>query len=198
MKPSVKKVIVSVGALVALVLVTCGLTGCNWFGNDDKGSNSSVSQNSGTPAPEIPGLPPDPGEAGKATLAGIDFDNDGVRDDIQRYIAMTYPNSAKTRAALTQYAKVVQNAILDANDKQKSVQHGQEVSEASECLTYVLGSVIPSRQAKTALRPIILNTDARTKVYLTYNDQLGGEVFPGTPDSQIASTCKFDLSTLPN
>jgi hypothetical protein len=40
-------------------------------------------------------LPPDPGEAGKVTLAGIDSDNDGVRDDIQRYIALTYPNSEK-------------------------------------------------------------------------------------------------------
>jgi len=34
-------------------------------------------------------LPPNPGEAGKATLQGIDSDNDGVRDDIQRYIALT-------------------------------------------------------------------------------------------------------------
>jgi len=31
-------------------------------------------------------LPPDPGEAGKATLTGIDVDRDGVRDDLQRYI----------------------------------------------------------------------------------------------------------------
>src|SRR5216683_231714 len=37
-------------------------------------------------------LPPDPGAAGKATLQGIDSDGDGVRDDIQRYIALTYPN----------------------------------------------------------------------------------------------------------
>jgi len=42
-------------------------------------------------------LPPDPGDTGKATLAGIDSDNDGVRDDIERYIWLTYPASAKTR-----------------------------------------------------------------------------------------------------
>jgi len=52
-------------------------------------------------------LPPDPGEAGKVTLEGIDSDGDGVRDDVQRYIALTYPDSEKTRLALTQHAKVV-------------------------------------------------------------------------------------------
>jgi hypothetical protein len=48
------------------------------------------------------GLPPDPGEAGKATIEGIDSDQDGLRDDIQRYIALTYPDSEKTREALRQ------------------------------------------------------------------------------------------------
>ena len=52
------------------------------------------------PNPPGDGLPPDPGEAGKATLEGIDSDQDGIRDDIQRYIALTYPDSQKTRAAL--------------------------------------------------------------------------------------------------
>jgi hypothetical protein len=36
-------------------------------------------------------LPPDPGEAGKQTMLGIDSDGDGIRDDVQRYIYLTYP-----------------------------------------------------------------------------------------------------------
>jgi len=31
-------------------------------------------------------LPADPGEAGKATVSGVDSDNDGIRDDIQRKV----------------------------------------------------------------------------------------------------------------
>ena len=46
--------------------------------------------------------------------------------------------------------------------------------------------------------PVVLNTDARNKAYFKYNDQLGGEVFMGTPHSQIASTCDINPSTLPN
>ena len=40
------------------------------------------------------GLPPDPGEAGRRTLAGIDSDRDGIRDDLQRYVALTYGDYA--------------------------------------------------------------------------------------------------------
>ena len=33
------------------------------------------------------GIPPDPGRReGNRTLLGVDSDNDGVRDDVQRYI----------------------------------------------------------------------------------------------------------------
>jgi len=53
-------------------------------------------------------LPPDPGEAGKATLAGVDSDNDGVRDDIQRWIVLSTPDSQKMREALIQGSKARQ------------------------------------------------------------------------------------------
>jgi hypothetical protein len=49
-------------------------------------------------------LPPDPGAEGKKTLLGIDTDGDGVRDDIQRYIYLTYPDDKKLRLGLTYYA----------------------------------------------------------------------------------------------
>ncbi|MGH8488103.1 MAG: hypothetical protein ACREXS_04330 [Gammaproteobacteria bacterium] len=71
-------------------------------------------------------MPPDPGEAGKAALEGIDSDGDGVRDDIQRYIALNFPDSAKTRAALTQQAKTFQSMLIGANDKSASMRNAME------------------------------------------------------------------------
>jgi len=200
MNTPTKKFIVAGGALVVLVLVSCGLTGCKlpW----SKGGNQGDSTVTNTSTAEIPGLVPDPGEAGKATLAGIITNPKGVRDDIYNFILTNHQDSEKTREALFQYAKVVQNALLDANDKQKSVKHGEEVSRASECLTYVLGNdVVAARESynmKRDLRPIILNTDARNKAYFGYNKLLRTEYFPGTPDSQIASTCDFNAVSLPN
>jgi hypothetical protein len=50
-----------------------------------------VSPNVAAPTDCIPqhlaNLPPDPGQAGKLTIDGIDVDKDGVRDDVQRWIA---------------------------------------------------------------------------------------------------------------
>ncbi|QPJ60770.1 MAG: hypothetical protein G3M70_02240 [Candidatus Nitronauta litoralis] len=82
-------------------------------------------------------LPPDPGEAGKATLLGIDSDNDGVRDDIQRYIELTYPESAKTRAALRQYAKAANDALENAEDKRTSINNAYKANRSQECLYFI-------------------------------------------------------------
>ncbi len=141
-------------------------------------------------------LPPDPGKAGKATLEGIDSDGDGVRDDIQRYIALTYPDSARTRAALTQLAKVNQQAILNADNKPLSLDNGSAQDRAIECLWYLLddGAIAVSH----GLRAVILNTVERNRVYIRYNDQLAGEVFPSVPLSQDKFSCEFDPDGFPN
>jgi hypothetical protein len=60
-----------------------------------------------------PNLPPDPGRAGNATLEGIDSDNDGLRDDVQRAIWLRAPRPDQNalRLAMIQFAKVHQEMI---------------------------------------------------------------------------------------
>lgn len=53
-------------------------------------------------------LPPDPGVEANKTIAGIDANKNGIRDDVELAIFKEYPNSAKTRAPLLQYALVLQ------------------------------------------------------------------------------------------
>ena len=53
-------------------------------------------------------LPPDPGMEADKTLQGIDKNNNGIRDDVELAIFKEYPNSAKTRAVLLQYALIMQ------------------------------------------------------------------------------------------
>jgi hypothetical protein len=61
-----------------------------------------------------PNLPPDPGSAGKATLEGIDADNDGLRDDVQRAIWLRAPRPDQNalRLAMMQFAKARQEMIV--------------------------------------------------------------------------------------
>ena len=53
-------------------------------------------------------LPPDPGAEADKTVAGIDANQNGIRDDVELAIFKEYPNSAKTRAVLLQYALALQ------------------------------------------------------------------------------------------
>ena len=54
-------------------------------------------------------LPPAPDQAeNDATVAGIDKNNNGIRDDVELAIFKKYPNSAKIRAAELQYAMALQ------------------------------------------------------------------------------------------
>jgi hypothetical protein len=150
---------------------------------------------------DVSNLPPDPGEAGKATLAGIDSDNDGVRDDVQRWIALTYPNSQKTRTALSQIAKAKQVILMNAADAINARAYALEEDRASDCLTYVrtqikgvgknddydIGSEIQARY---------LNTYLRTKTYLQYDSHLGGMTF--TLPDDYSTGCNFNPNVMPN
>jgi hypothetical protein len=53
-------------------------------------------------------LPPDPGAEADKTIVGIDANKNGIRDDVELAIFKEYPNSAKTRAVLLQYALALQ------------------------------------------------------------------------------------------
>ena len=53
-------------------------------------------------------LPPDPGAEADKTIAGIDANTNGIRDDVELAIFKEYPDSARTRAALLQYALALQ------------------------------------------------------------------------------------------
>lgn len=179
-----KKVLL-ITALFAVLLIgaACGLTGC--FG---EGGQSNPPAGGDV----VKGLPPDPGETGKATLAGIDSDSDGVRDDVQRYIALTYPGSEKNRAALTQYAKSEQAALLDAGNREASIAHSREAQRAIECLFFVRPDDADSIHSD--LQTKILNTKERSEAYIKANGQLGGQVFFLSDDPK--SGCNFDPNTM--
>lgn len=53
-------------------------------------------------------LPPDPGADADKTIQGIDANRNGIRDDVELAIFKEYPDSAKTRAVLLQYALALQ------------------------------------------------------------------------------------------
>jgi hypothetical protein len=146
----------------------------------------------GEPPPDPPGngLPPDPGEAGKETLEGIDSDGDGIRDDIQRYIALTYPGSQKTRAALRQLTFALDKSILESPDEESALNNTELMHRATECLWYIHSD--QSIKFKNQLKAEYLNTLKRSRAYLAYDSKLSGHVFGGKDFDEYKTSCTFD------
>lgn len=96
----------------------------NYYGGqqNDKESarlESLILSNKGLPVPvtDVPvTLPPDPGEAGKATLEGIDSNHDGVRDDLEREIVYMYPQNEEVRRVLRAMMKNEQEFITTSSN----------------------------------------------------------------------------------
>lgn len=109
-------------------------------------------------------LPPDPGQVGTDTLQGIDRDGDNVRDDIQRYIILSYPASEKTRTALFQMAKAAQSLVLQPLDPQASRRNMADFIRGQNCLSASTSEEI-AIVLKRSLREEMLNTSARSKAW---------------------------------
>jgi len=141
-------------------------------------------------------LPPDPGDAGKATLEGIDSDGDGVRDDVQRWIAITYPDSEKTRAALTQRTKTMQQFVLAASDPTASINLAVKMGKDRSCLAYIRSQDFYDIAIEQ--KAIFLNTYERSKAWLTADKHLSGHMFSGLPYSQRKLGCDFNPDLMAN
>jgi hypothetical protein len=151
-------------------------------------------------------LPPYPDPAANnATLEGIDYDMNKVRDDIDHYIVETYPNSAKIREALKQEARALTPFLLDADDKEKTRGNNLAMVNGFDCLLYVHDNNLEAMDAvEVAFKIAFLNTKDRSRAYWKANQQLGGTTDPrgnvlgSEIEARRKASCSFDADVLPN
>jgi hypothetical protein len=133
-------------------------------------------------------MPPDPGALGKTTLAGIDSDANGLRDDAERYIALNFPDPA-IQDALRQEALAIQKTIVTARDRPSAIAATSEVEDSLYCLM----SRVKDREEALALykglRRVMLDTSERVKAYLAANGLVSGEAFPVSTRDNLSSHC---------
>ncbi len=151
---------------------------------------------SGTSLAEELILPPDPGEKGKQTLLGIDSDNDGVRDDIQRYIYLTYSQEEKLRLALFQIASDYQDAMLHSDDPEISYENEQKLIRSHLCLYYIKGGVHNAMSIEDALFAEIHNTKERSRAYLEFSNSLAGKSSTLPSLKEWKNCCEFDVDNM--
>lgn len=114
---------------------------------------------------------PDQTENNK-TLAGVDSNNNGIRDDIELVLFSTTPN-VRIRAAELQYVLAKQLYVTDVFNSATWIATAVQENRAFQCLGQTLrqtgvneDDVIPMVLDRTAeLKALILNTQARQHAY---------------------------------
>ena len=98
-------------------------------------------------------LPPEPDQTlNDATLAGIDVNNNGIRDDVELAIFKKYPNSAKIRAALLQYAKALQLIMIyDVTNTEIATAIAEIESKGNSCISELVVMEFASLSPEKAL-----------------------------------------------
>jgi hypothetical protein len=112
--------------------------------------------------------PPDPGPENDKTLAGIDSNGNGVRDDIERYIAANYGDSPQKVAFLMQYAREVLPFVSTTmNSSAVALAQSARLSRASACGALLIG---PSSRPFTTSEMQTLNAwfDAAKQVEIEH------------------------------
>jgi hypothetical protein len=86
-------------------------------------------------------VPPDPGNGGKLTVAGIDANGNGVRDDVERELAKLYGSDSVTFAAAMAFAKATQENLIAINSSGPNVNTALRSEFASyACLVAAIGT----------------------------------------------------------
>ncbi|WP_345975596.1 Ig-like domain-containing protein [Sulfurimonas sp. HSL3-7] len=149
-------------------------------------------------------LPPEPDEAlNNVTLLGIDVNNNGVRDDVERWIYLEmeilngYPKIE--RAIGMQTAKANQMALSDPSNKDDKVQ--KMMTASLDCWTwYGYSKKLPFQDGMgtffSMLQDKVFNTRMRLKTYYQYDFTLAGRVFTSTATLQTKSQCETNIDEL--
>lgn len=142
-----------------ILLAALFLTGC--------ASGPAVWRDPGT---AMPGLPANPGLTGLDSLSGIDSDRDGMRDDVQRWLAHQNLGYTTTQA-LAELARAVQAMLLHAQEKEMVQEAADHYSRYTMCLLKFDGA-LRTRMLTEQLEQLMLNTAARRAVHANAQSHL--------------------------
>ncbi len=149
-------------------------------------------------------LPPDPGALADKTVQGVDANNNGIRDDVELAIFEKYPNSAKTRAVLLQYALALQMEFTQTIVNTETVTEViREEDRADSCLA---DTIVPRKSSESSrnssdikkiddfikfIEDKQLNTQERKNYQKSFYENLRSY-------NSLPITCDIDYSTLLN
>jgi hypothetical protein len=161
-------------------------------------------------------LPPEPDEdKNNETLLGIDFNHNGIRDDVERWVITHYANDPKypkTKTAIAlQYAKASQYIISHDPEYAYENETFEIFDRAMDCEGYWINTVTKDMNSSTYIsfdlenrifdntfKAKMFNTEERTKAYWQFNGSLSGHMLGGGGGvmSSTKDKCDMDIDSL--
>lgn len=166
--------------LVLVVLYAIDVAWVLWYKNNEAKTNEAVAaiHAKKITLADVMGkaLPPTPDQTeSDATVAGIDQNNNGVRDDVELAIFKKYPNSPKIRAAELQYAMALQLMLTKVTNTETWKAAAVETSRGAACIgetharEHLQEYIRVTRERSEEVRRFVINNqireDAKDKAY---------------------------------
>ena len=133
-------------------------------------------------------LPPAPGAANDQSVAGIDSDRDGVRDDLQIAIAQLAPKSTILRDSLREIASALQ-AFVRAPYSSQGATTSTRIEIAQACLRFLLPQVDLAITARLTVDTF--NTTGRSRYFFDYLDYASLAPQAPNPSAINLTECSF-------
>ncbi len=142
-------------------------------------------------------LPPEPDSViNNSTLLGIDSNNNGVRDDVERAIYEKFPKEVR-RQLLMQKARAHQ-AMLSDLDAINNAEKWQKIiaNKPIACGSYLFRKfdIEFDIQATEYMEDKLYNNKDRLRKYIEYNHALGGGVYGVEENERVESACEFNVT----
>jgi hypothetical protein len=167
--------------------------------------SSPINPNVAAPTDCIPAylakLPPDPGLAGKLTIEGIDSDKDGVRDDVQRYIAQRWGESERAVKALHLIAQSAQTRVqlADSVSQDEAYEISSKMGRLVDCYVRTVDPKVMQSRAIEAVSAEVTNTRERFERWLKFERLTMNRIYILSEfDASLSDLCGYDPASLPN
>jgi len=147
-------------------------------------------------------LPPEPDpKVNNATLLGVDVNNNGVRDDVERWIYETYKDKRPIYIDIAMQAARGYKLVLEHPEKAKEIH--DEVGKAADCemfymydAKYLNETVLVNEEidSKFFRHKIYFNTKERLDTYIEYDTSLSGDSYTLPTFKEEKQACDFNTS----
>jgi len=146
-------------------------------------------------------LPPEPEKAlNDSTLLGIDSNNNGVRDDVERWIYETYKDKHPIHVDIGMQAGRAYKQVLETPERAKEI-HDTVVNAPLFCASYYMyyaklfdDPILVHERIDAPVKSKYFNTKDRNDVYWRYDKLLSGDSYPLPDIEKEKSFCDFDTS----